>query len=112
MIIKGYICYQIVALAECKVMDTVQASVSVSISELKRNPTAIIEAAGAQPIAVLNHNRPTGYLVPASTFAALIANQKTYQNRLLADFLTDLPKATSYGDTDPLTIQQALRDEW
>ncbi len=51
-------------------MDVLQARLSVSITELKKNPSAIIDNAHGQPIAILNHNRPTAYLVPASTFEA------------------------------------------
>ena len=39
-------------------MEQVLASRSVSITELKRSPSAVIEQAGSEPVAVLNHNRP------------------------------------------------------
>ena len=38
-------------------MDVLQARLSVSITELKKNPSAIIDNAHGQPIAILNHNR-------------------------------------------------------
>ena len=41
---------------------------SVSITELKRNPSAVIEAANDEAVAVLVHNKPSAYLVPADTF--------------------------------------------
>lgn len=44
-------------------MDALQARLSVSITELKKNPSAIIDNAHGQPIAILNHNRSTAYLV-------------------------------------------------
>lgn len=53
-------------------MHQILSSYSASISELKKNPSALIESAGGQPIAVLNHNRPTAYLVGAETFERLI----------------------------------------
>ena len=40
----------------------------VSISELKRNPSALIDQAEGEPIVVLNHNRPAAYLIPAETY--------------------------------------------
>jgi len=40
------------------VMEQVLANRSVSITELKRSPSAVLEKAGAEPVAVLNHNRP------------------------------------------------------
>ena len=38
-------------------MDAIFADRSVSISELKRNPGAVIKSAGGRPVAVLNHNK-------------------------------------------------------
>ena len=38
------------------------ATRSVSITELKRSPSAVLEQAGAEPVAILNHNRPAAYL--------------------------------------------------
>jgi antitoxin StbD len=46
-------------------MKAVLANCSASISELKRNPSALIDKAEGEPIAILNHNRPTAYLIPA-----------------------------------------------
>jgi len=53
-------------------METVLANTSVSISELKRSPTAVIEQAGGAAVAVLNHNRPAAYLVPAAAYEAML----------------------------------------
>jgi Phd_YefM. len=36
----------------------------ISISDLKKNPSAAIEAADGMPLAVLNRNTPAAYLVP------------------------------------------------
>ena len=53
-------------------MHQILSAYSASISELKKNPSALIESAAGQPIAVLNHNRPTAYLVAAETFERMI----------------------------------------
>jgi antitoxin StbD len=53
-------------------MESVLASYSVSISELKKNPSMLIEQSDGEPIAILNHNKPTAYLIPAATYAALL----------------------------------------
>ena len=53
-------------------METIHAEVSVSITELKKNPSAVLEQAGGMPVAVLNHNRPAAYLVPADLYAAMM----------------------------------------
>lgn len=53
-------------------MKQVLASCSASISELKKNPTALINEAEGAPIAILNHNVPAAYLVPAKTYEWLM----------------------------------------
>lgn len=49
-------------------METILADASVSITELKRNPSAVIDAADDEAVAVLVHNKPSAYLVPAETW--------------------------------------------
>lgn len=46
----------------------IYANYTVSISQLKRNPQALIDNAHGDIIALLNRNRPTAYIVPAETF--------------------------------------------
>ncbi|HEY8010592.1 MAG TPA: type II toxin-antitoxin system prevent-host-death family antitoxin [Rudaea sp.] len=53
-------------------MQTLFASAAISISELKKNPSAVIGAAEGAPVAVLVHNKPTAYLVPAETFQLMM----------------------------------------
>jgi len=53
-------------------MRQVLADFSVSISELKKNPSALLTQASGSPIAVLNHNKPAAYLIPADTYEALM----------------------------------------
>lgn len=53
-------------------MQLVLADFSVSISELKKNPSALLAQASGSPIAVLNHNKPAAYLIPAETYEALM----------------------------------------
>lgn len=48
------------------------ADSGVSISDLKKNPSAVIDAAGGFPVAVLNRNVPAAYLVPAKAWEALM----------------------------------------
>ncbi|MGA9342289.1 MAG: type II toxin-antitoxin system prevent-host-death family antitoxin, partial [Rhodanobacteraceae bacterium] len=52
-------------------METILADASISITELKRNPSAVIEAADGESVAVLVHNKPSAYLVPAETYKRL-----------------------------------------
>lgn len=48
------------------------AGSGVSISELKKNPSAVIEAAEGFPVAILNRNSPAAYLVPADAWEVLM----------------------------------------
>ncbi len=59
-------------------MKAVFASCSASISELKKNPSALIDQAEGEPIAILNHNKPTAYLVPAETYEQLMEKLDDY----------------------------------
>lgn len=54
------------------IMRRVLADCSASISELKKNPTALLKVSAGAPIAILNHNKPTAYLVPAETYEWII----------------------------------------
>jgi len=53
-------------------MQTMLATATVSISDLKKNPSDIIRRSHGAPVAILNHNRPTAYLVPAAAFEAIM----------------------------------------
>ena len=53
-------------------MQNVLANVAVSVSELKKNPSAVLSGAGGATVAVLNHNRVMGYMVPADVYEAMI----------------------------------------
>jgi len=53
-------------------VEQVLASRSVSITELKRSPSAVLEQAGSEPVAVLNHNRPAAYLLPPHVYEAML----------------------------------------
>ena len=60
-------------------MKSVLANCSASISELKRNHSALIEKSDGEPIAILNHNKPTAYLIPAETYEELLDSIEDYQ---------------------------------
>ena len=60
-------------------MESILARCSASISELKKNPSALIEQAEGEPIAILNHNKPTAYLIPADTYEMLLEKIDDYQ---------------------------------
>ena len=53
-------------------MHQLLARTSVSVTELKRSPSAVLEQAGGEPVAVLNHNRPAAYLLSPATYEAIL----------------------------------------
>ncbi len=55
------------------------ADCSASISELKKNPTALLNEANGSAIAILNHNKPAAYLVPAETYEFLMDMLDDYE---------------------------------
>lgn len=65
-------------------MDAIHATQSVGISELKLNPTAVIEGADGGAVAILNRNKPVAYLLPADQYEALLDPLEDYE---LADIV-------------------------
>ena len=51
-------------------MQRVEASIAVSVSDLKKSPSAVMDDAAGQTVAVLNHNRVMAYMVPAAAYEA------------------------------------------
>jgi len=64
-------------------MEAVLANCSASISELKKTPSALINASDGEPIAILNHNKPTAYLIPASTYQQILDRLEDYELGLI-----------------------------
>ena len=60
-------------------MRQVLADYSASISELKQNPTTLLNDSEGSPIAILNHNKPTAYLIPAETYEWMVELVDDYQ---------------------------------
>ena len=53
-------------------MNPVLAPYSVSISELRKNPSQLIENAQGHAVVILNHNMPTAYLVSPEQYAQFL----------------------------------------
>ena len=53
-------------------MQRVEASVAVSVSDLKKSPSGVMDDAAGQTVAVLNHNRVMAYMVPAAAYEAMV----------------------------------------
>jgi antitoxin StbD len=53
-------------------MQRLEATLSASISDLRKSPSALVDAADGEAIAILNHNRVVAYMVPADTYEAML----------------------------------------
>lgn len=78
-------------------MQRVLADMAVSVSELKKNPSAVLSGARGGPVAVLNHNRVMGYMVPADVFEAMM-------ERLDDMDLAELVRARSHETSVPVSL--------
>lgn len=72
-------------------MDTVLSHFAVSVTELKRNYADILKQADDAPIAVLNHNRPEAYLLPAAHYERLMAHLEDLEDANLVRERADGP---------------------
>ena len=74
-------------------MDTIYSNKTVSVTELKRNFAEIIQQADDGPVAILNHNRPEAYLLPAAHYEVRLAyledleDAKVVQERIGGPFV-------------------------
>jgi antitoxin StbD len=53
-------------------LETIHAGKTASISEFKKNPQAIIDAANGESIALLNRNKTTAYVVSPKVYERLL----------------------------------------
>jgi len=51
---------------------SVLADVTAGISELKKNPMAVVQQGDGAPVAILNRNQPVFYAVPAAAYELLM----------------------------------------
>ena len=50
----------------------IEADLAVSVSDLKKNPTAVLKRAEGMPVAILNHNRVVGYLISPAGYEKIL----------------------------------------
>lgn len=78
-------------------VDTILADACVGISELKKNPAAVIAAARERQVAVLNRNKPVAYIIAPHVWEYLCA--------LVDDLkLVDLVKEELERDEEPVPV--------
>ena len=75
-------------------MYQVLSNFAASISELKKNPSELIEKAHGETVAILNRNTPTAYLVHPKVYEMLLdAIDDLELNELVKERINDLNKA-------------------
>jgi antitoxin StbD len=68
-----------------KHVQRVESRLLVSISELKKNPSAVIAAAENAPIAVLNHNKVTAYIIAPEVYEEMLDRIEDAELNAIAD---------------------------
>ena len=82
-------------------IQSIFAKSTISISDLRKNISSIIQDAGDAPVAVLNHNKPAAYILSAKAYEALL-------ERLDDANLTELAKKRMNGKR----VKVNLSDLW
>ena len=78
-------------------MQSVLADMAVSVSELKKNPSAVLSGAQGGAVAVLNHNRVMGYMVPAELYEQMMERLDDLE-------LVEIAKARSGEKAVPVSL--------
>ncbi|RON05347.1 antitoxin [Pseudomonas brassicacearum] len=78
-------------------MQRVLADKAVSVSELKKNPSAALNGAYGGPVAVLCRNRVMGYMVPAEVFESMVERLDDFE-------LAELVRARSHETPVSVTL--------
>lgn len=53
-------------------MQPILFNYTASITELKKSPTQLLQQAGDEAIAILNHNVPSAYLIPSGVYEKMM----------------------------------------
>lgn len=84
-------------------IEKILAESVVGITDLKRNPAAIIAEAQKQQVAILNRNKPVAYVVSAETWENILNALEDLEDlRLLAEREAEL------ADAEPVTLDGLL----
>ncbi|NBT56881.1 MAG: antitoxin [Betaproteobacteria bacterium] len=60
-------------------MEAIYANVTISMSEFKKNPAAVLREAKNRPVAVLNHNKAAFYMLEPALFEAMLEELSDHQ---------------------------------
>lgn len=68
------------------------AEITAGISELKKNPMAVVGQGEGGPVAILNRNEPAFYAVPAKTFERIYEILEDVELRTIVEQRKDQPE--------------------
>jgi len=88
-------------------MERVLATRSVSMTELKRSPSAVLEQAGAEPVAVLNHNRPAAYLLSPVVYESMLSRLNADLRAAIQEGIDSGPAIAAEDVFTELTVRYA-----
>lgn len=71
---------------------SILADVSAGISELKKNPMAVVEQGDGAPVAILNRNQPVFYAVPAEAYELLMDKLEDMELAAIVKDRQDMPE--------------------
>jgi antitoxin StbD len=74
------------------ITNSILADVSAGISELKKNPMAVVQQGDGAPVAILNRNKPVFYAIPAKAFEALMDKLEDLELALIVEARKNQPE--------------------
>lgn len=74
------------------ITNPILADVSAGISELKKNPMAVVQQGDGAPVAILNRNKPVFYAIPAKAFEALMDKLEDLELALIVEARKNQPE--------------------
>lgn len=79
-------------------MQPILANYTASITELKKSPTHILEQAGNEAVAILNHNVASAYLVPSELYEKMMDTLDDHY------FAKEVKEALNYKEEDLVEV--------
>lgn len=83
------------------IIEDVLATATVSISDLKKNPAAVVAEAELRQVAILNRNRPVAYVISPDVWDHIC---DVLADRRLAEEAQDELDAIERGDSETVEI--------
>ncbi len=80
------------------ITQTIFAKNTFSVTDLRRNPSDVIEVAKSSPVAILNNNKPAAYLISVADYEDLL-------DQLEDAALTQTVKARAGGPTVKVKLE-------